>query len=163
MQKLYIYFLCNLLITLYNLEGYAQNEDIGSSAYKGMNRIEFFENTSTKLLFDVRVSNLMEAFNAEHKLNLALQGYRIELFSNSGENSRYRATQLKELFENKHLEIPAYVVWEYPNFELHIGNYRTKLEAERNLTILRDEYPFAFVTKSKIELPQLVIENKKAE
>lgn len=119
--------------------------------------------STSKLLVDTRVSYLMENYDSETLINPKLQGYRIELFSSSGENSRYKATQLKEAFEKNHPDKSAYVVWEYPNFELHIGNYRTKLEAEHDLNKIVEEFPFAFVTKSQIELPELNLDSKKAE
>lgn len=156
-------FTATTLFILCSLATYAQIDEVHQAASTLSVSHEILIKSSSKLLVDTRISALLETYDLETSINPTLQGFRIELFSSSGENSRNKATQLKEAFEKKYPEKSAYVVWEYPNFELHIGNYRTKLEAEYNLSKIRDEYPFAFVTKSQIELPELVLENKKAE
>ncbi len=109
------------------------------------------------------IKQLMESYTDYHKDHPQLSGYRIEIFSSSGANSKLRARNTRLKFQSSHDSIPAYVVWEYPNFEVRVGDYRTKLEAEAALEEITTEFPFAFITKDQIELPALITESQEKE
>lgn len=102
------------------------------------------------------ITKLMDSYAEYHKKHTQIDGYRIEIFSSSGANSKLKARNTRLKFQSSQDSIPAYVVWEYPNFEVRVGDYRTKLEAEAALEEIIQEFPFAFITKDKIELPALV-------
>lgn len=96
-----------------------------------------------------------ERYTSFHDKHPEIPGYRIEIYSSSGANSKLKARSNRIQFIQQYDSIPAYVVWEYPNFEVRVGDFRTKLEAERALQDIVPSFPFAFITKDDIELPPL--------
>jgi hypothetical protein len=83
----------------------------------------------------------------------AIPGYRIQIFFDSGLNSSDRARQAKDEFLLVYPEIPAYVSWKAPNYRVRVGDFKTKLKAERALQIIIFDYPNAWVTRDEINFP----------
>jgi hypothetical protein len=88
--------------------------------------------------------------NPDHK---AIPGYRIQIFFDSGLNSSDRAKQARDAFLILYPETPAYVSWKAPNYKVRVGDFRTKLEAEKILQMIIIDYPNAWVTKDDINFP----------
>lgn len=82
-----------------------------------------------------------------------ISGYRIQLYS----GSRKGAFDLKADFLKKMPSTPINVVYESPDFKVQVGDYRTKLEAEREMEIIWPQYKSAFVVKTLIDLPKLFV------
>ena len=78
-------------------------------------------------------------------------GYRVQIYSVSGVNSRERANQMKEEFLKKFPDDDVYIVYHSPSYKVRLGDFRTKLDALRYLQTIKAEYPFAFVVVDKIE------------
>jgi hypothetical protein len=89
----------------------------------------------------------------ENPDNKAIAGYRIQIFFDSGLNSSDRAKQLRDEFLLKFPEIPAYVNWKAPNYRVRVGDFRSRLEAERTLQLIMIDYPSAWVSKDEINFP----------
>lgn len=104
---------------------------------------------------DARISQLVTDYDAYTKKEPQYEGYRIEIFSSSGENSKLKAKNVRLRFLSKFPEDQAYLCWEYPNFEVRVGNYRNRLEAEKALQHIQEDFPFAFVKKDRIDPPDL--------
>jgi hypothetical protein len=83
----------------------------------------------------------------------AIPGYRIQIFFDSGLNSSDRARQAREEFLLIFPEIPAYVSWKAPNYRVRVGDFKTKLEAEKTLQLIIIDYPNAWVTRDEINFP----------
>ena len=118
-------------------------EKIESRLESQLNEVEKIRDDDLETIDDLRY----EVFVLEKTID----GYRIEIFSSSGANSKLKARNYRIQFIDKYDSIPAYVVWEYPNFEVRTGDFRTKLEAEKALALIVNEFPFAFITKDKIK------------
>lgn len=80
-----------------------------------------------------------------------LRGYRVQIFL----GDRAAAENIKRAFLQKHAEIPAYLSWLAPNFKLRVGDFRTRLEAEKMLHELRTTYPGCFIVPDEVEMPRL--------
>ena len=93
---------------------------------------------------------LIESFKKENT-GKQISGYKIQLYS----GSRKGAFDLKLDFMKKVPETTATVVYESPDFKLQVGDYRTKLEAERAMAVIWPQYKSAFVVKTMIDLPKL--------
>lgn len=87
--------------------------------------------------------------------NKGIPGYRIQIFFDSGINSGDRARSAKDEFELLYPDIPGYVTWKAPNFRVRVGDFRTRLEAEKALRDISKEYPNAWVIKDEINYPPL--------
>jgi len=91
----------------------------------------------------------------ENPDNKAIPGYRIQIFFDSGLNSSDRARQARDEFSLLYPEIPAYVNWKAPNYRVRVGDFRTRLEAEKTLQMIIIDYPNAWVIKDEINFPQM--------
>jgi hypothetical protein len=80
-----------------------------------------------------------------------IDGYRIQITSFSGVNSKSSIENVAELFKRKFLNIPFDISYFEPNFRLRAGNYPTKLEAYKALKEMILSFPGAFVLKDQIE------------
>ena len=110
---------------------------------------------------DEQVDILLARYEADHlKLlendeNKGITGYRVQIFFDSGNYSGDRATKAKNDFEKKYHDIPAYITWKAPNYRVRVGDFRTRLDAEKYLERLGRDYPNAWVIKDKINFPVL--------
>ena len=89
----------------------------------------------------------------ENPDNKAIPGYRIQIFFDSGLNSSDRARQARDEFLLRYPDIQAYVSWKAPNYRVRIGDFRTRLEAEKTLQLILIDYPNAWVIKDEINFP----------
>jgi hypothetical protein len=87
--------------------------------------------------------------------NPGLSGYRIQIFFDSGNRSKQMAMNAKASFQARFPEIEAYLSFEEPNYKVRVGNFRTKLDAERCLRKIFDLYSNAFIVPDHINFPKL--------
>ena len=84
-----------------------------------------------------------------------VEGYRIQIFFDSGNTSKQAAMNIKRTFETRFPNIEAYISFEEPNYKVRVGNFRTKLDAEGCLKKIAPSYPSAFVVPDFIEFPKI--------
>lgn len=104
---------------------------------------------------DKRVDELIQK---QVKLNEAgnnQEGYRIQIFSDSGNNSKTKAQSAMDEFLAKHPGVKAYLVFKSPNYKVKVGDFRSKLDAIRYLTEITADFPNAFIISDLINLPQV--------
>lgn len=83
----------------------------------------------------------------EYKKDLrTIDFYRIQIFSNS---NRQEAEQAKNGFSGSFGQWPIDMVYDTPNYKVQVGNFRTRLEADRALQKVKQKYSNAFIFKSK--------------
>jgi len=83
------------------------------------------------------------------------EGYRIQIFSDSGNNSKAKAQSAMDEFLAQHPEIKAYLTFKSPNYQVKIGDFRSRLDAIRYLNQIAAEYPNAFIISDLINFPQV--------
>lgn len=81
-----------------------------------------------------------------------IDGYRIQLFFDSDKRV---ITEARSSFISKYPKVDTYVTYNAPNFVLKVGDFRTRLEAERVKASVESEFPTSFIVKEKINLPRL--------
>ena len=79
-------------------------------------------------------------------------GFRVQIFSGSSRKGAY-AAQAK--FLDKYPAVPTYVTYREPNFKVHVGDFRSRLEAEKMMDDLKDYFAGLFIIEEKINLPKL--------
>jgi hypothetical protein len=84
-----------------------------------------------------------------------IDGYRIQLFFDSDKSEVNGA---RSRFISQYPKVDTYVEFKAPNFFLKVGDFRTRLEAEKVLTNVKAEFPTSFIIQEKINLPRLVKE-----
>ena len=131
-------------------------EDIdlfNSSAYSG--NVNIVQAGEIAELVGVRLAIL--------KKQKGFEGYRIRIFARSGAGARTEADDLRVEFREKHEDITPYLNYNSPNWEIHVGNYRTRLEAMEVLDMIKEDYPQAFIIKTIIEFPDFETEEESEE
>lgn len=82
----------------------------------------------------------------------SISGFRVQIFFDSGNNSRNAAETTQSKFRTKHHGIPSYLTFREPNFRIRVGNFRTRHEARGFMRQIQADYPNAFVIKDEIDL-----------
>ena len=90
---------------------------------------------------------LLEAYI---NFNKARGDYRIQIISGPLEMVNETLENLEESFK----DWPHSIDFESPSFRLRIGNFKTRLEAERNLIAVRKKYPAAVLLKPQLKKQQ---------
>ncbi|MBL4652134.1 MAG: SPOR domain-containing protein [Flavobacteriales bacterium] len=110
-----------------------------------------------EIVQDYRVKQLLEKDKYLNEKNdpLQIDGYRIKIYFGSGANSQKEANQAKARFLEKFSKTKIYVKWTTPNYTTSVGNFRTKMDAEKFLKEMSVDFPEGFIVPSKIDLPEL--------
>jgi len=108
-----------------------------------------FSNFNTLIAQEVTVSQdpkLEQLLSEKRKVNSSItinNQYKIQIFNGSSEESKKTLIQFKK--ENKNYD--ATIVFSTPIYKVWVGNFKTRIEAERNLNILKKKYPNAILIK----------------
>lgn len=86
-----------------------------------------------------------------------ISGYRVQLFFDSDKD---QVNQKKADYLARHDEHPAYVDYRQPNFRLRVGNFRTRLQAQKWQDEMKIDFPDAIIVEDWIDLPELKTETK---
>lgn len=104
---------------------------------------------------DQKVDELLNKHLRVNEISNAIPGFRINIYSQSGNNSKTNAYQLKTTFSNKFPDVESYVVYDEPNFKVKVGDFRNRMEARGYLQIIKADFPDAFVVKDLINFPSI--------
>ncbi|MCL2289813.1 MAG: SPOR domain-containing protein [Bacteroidetes bacterium] len=80
-----------------------------------------------------------------------VEGFRIQITSFSGVNSKTSIDRVATQFRQQFPDIPYDISYFEPSFRLRVGNYHTKLEAYRALEKIAPVFPGAFVLKDQVD------------
>jgi hypothetical protein len=109
----------------------------------------------TNIIRDDRVDALLDKHVQINQEFNGLTGYRIQIFFDSGSNAKNKANNERRRFMTLFSQTKAYVTFDAPNFKVRVGNFRTRLDAEKFLREIQKHFEMAYVVPSKIELPTL--------
>jgi len=104
---------------------------------------------------DSRVKSLVNRCT-EYNKSAPINGFRINIYFQSGNNSRSRAYTTQIAFSERFPNIKSYVSFEEPYFRVNVGNFRTRLEAFATLEKLTSTYPQAYVVRDVLEVKDLL-------
>ena len=83
------------------------------------------------------------------------EGYRVQIFYDSGTNSKNRAYAMKNTFMSMFPGVEAYLTFQSPNYKVRVGDFRTRMDAEGFKVKIGETFTAAFVVKSEINFPAL--------
>ena len=104
---------------------------------------------------DERLNELVRRHISINKKEEGIQGYRIRIFSESGQGARPNATNVRARFFNKYPDIETYLVYDAPNFKVYVGDFRTRSEALKMQNKISRDYPYSFIISDRINFPPL--------
>jgi hypothetical protein len=80
-------------------------------------------------------------------------GWRIQIFFDSGNNSKSKAYSKKGVFMSMFPDMSVYLMFQSPYYKVRVGDFRTRMDAEGFKQKLLGEFPDAFVVKDEIRSP----------
>ncbi len=120
----------------------------------GCSQISFSQEGDVKVIKDARIDALVEKQGEviPPAIKPEITGYRIQLFFDSDRNAINSA---RSKFIAQFPKVDTYIEFNAPNFFLKVGDFRTRLEAEKVKSEVEMDFPTSFVIKEKINLPRL--------
>jgi hypothetical protein len=80
-----------------------------------------------------------------------LRGFRIQIYFGDLNSAREKRLQ----FISANDRLPCYMVQNAPNFAVLVGDFRTHLDAYREVQMIKADYPLATIVPAKIEPPAI--------
>lgn len=87
-----------------------------------------------------------QLLNEKRKINTSLtvnDSYKIQIFTGSSENAKKTLNEFRLEFK----EIDATIVFNTPNYKVWVGNFRTRIEAEKTLSEINNRYKNVLLIK----------------
>lgn len=87
-----------------------------------------------------------QLLNEKRKINTIIavnERYKIQIFSGENEKAKKNLNDCKQNFK----DLDGTIVFNTPNYKVWIGNFRTRIEAERNLIEIKKSYENALLIK----------------
>ncbi|MDW8850389.1 SPOR domain-containing protein [Flavobacterium sp. MMLR14_040] len=87
-----------------------------------------------------------QLLNDKRKINTSLttnDTYKIQIFSGKSEEAKKTLTDFKREYNN----IDGTIIFNTPNYKVLVGNFKTRIEAERNLAEIKKKYKSVFLIK----------------
>jgi hypothetical protein len=103
---------------------------------------------------DARIDKLVEfkGMTVPPAFGPQTTGYRVQLYF---DQDKEKVNDARTRFLAMHRNIDTYVEYYAPNYNLLIGNFRTRLEAEKWRAQLSGSFPEGIVKEMRIYLPKL--------
>jgi archaellum biogenesis ATPase FlaH len=87
-----------------------------------------------------------QLLNEKRKINTSLtvnDSYKIQIYNGGSENAKKTLSEFKQEFT----AIDATIVFNTPNYKVWVGNFRTRIEAEKTLADIKDRYKNVLLIK----------------
>lgn len=87
-----------------------------------------------------------QLLNEKRKINASLtvnDSYKIQIYNGGSENAKKTLNEFRQEFN----DIDATIVFNTPNYKVWVGNFKTRIEAERNLANIKDRYKNVLLIK----------------
>ena len=87
-----------------------------------------------------------QLLNEKRKINTSLiinDSYKIQIYNGSSENAKKTLNEFRQEFT----AIDATIVFNTPNYKVWVGNFRTRIEAERNLVEIKKKFTNVLLIK----------------
>ncbi|MEM7187783.1 MAG: SPOR domain-containing protein, partial [Bacteroidota bacterium] len=92
---------------------------------------------------DAKITELLEIKKSLEKDNKLSDGFTIQLYY----GNLNKANSVLSNYRNRYGSWPASIEYETPNYKVWVGNYTSRLEADRALLEIKRHFPAAFVLK----------------
>lgn len=116
--------LLSLLFCCITIKASAQNSNLT------LNQDSKFE----QLLSEKRKSNPNLSYNDR---------YKIQIYNGVSETAKKTLSEFKQEFK----DVDGTIIFNTPNYKVWVGNFRTRMEAERNLMEIKKRYKYVFLIK----------------
>ena len=87
-----------------------------------------------------------QLLNDKRKINASIitnDTYKIQIFSGKSDEAKKTLSSFKREFST----IDGTIIFQTPNYKVLVGNFKTRIEAERNLEEIKKSYKSVFLLK----------------
>jgi hypothetical protein len=106
-----------------------------------------------EIIQDERIARLADKHKSLNERQSDIDGYRIQIFFDSGNNSKKKTNDAMQHFMDKYPGEKAYISFKEPYYRVRVGNFRSLIESEGFLKKIQADYPNAFPVREKIYFP----------
>lgn len=78
---------------------------------------------------------------------ISLMGYRVQVYYGADRREMYSE---QARFKSEYPRLNTYITYKEPNYYLRVGDFRTRLDAQKFMNELRPSFPTLFIFKEKI-------------
>jgi len=96
---------------------------------------------------DKKITDLLEVKKQMYKNETSSDRYKIQIYNGNRSGANAAMKNFNEAFPT----LRSIDKYEEPNFKVWVGNFRTRLEADRALRRVKKKFPNAFILKPKKE------------
>ena len=113
------------------------------------------EHFNNKIIISQRteLKNYFASYIKYNQKRNGFDGYRIKIYSQNTGNARAKANSIRIAFEQLNNAQKAYMIFNSPNFEVHVGDFINKFEPMNFLNTIFSSYPEAYIIESIIQFP----------
>jgi len=104
---------------------------------------------------DIRVNVLLDKHIEINRTKQTMDGFRVQIYFDSGNNSKTKAQSAVDEFVAKFPKVGAYLTFKSPNYKVRVGDFRTRLDAQKFLNEIIADYPNAFVIADQINISNI--------
>jgi len=101
------------------------------------------------------ISKMISAYYIQNASRPGMNGFRIRIFFDLGQQSRSASEEVVKVFMEKFPGIAVYRNFDSPYYKVSVGDFRTRDEALKLLNSLENDYPKAFIVPEWINFPRL--------
>ena len=108
-----------------------------------------------ELVADKRITGLL---NKEIRISEGkgtIPGFRVQIYYGSGAGSKTSAKEIQGEFLKSFPIVTSYLLFQSPNFKIRVGDFKTKLEAQKFLVECKSIFNNAFIVKDEIKITAL--------
>lgn len=87
-----------------------------------------------------------QLLNDKRKINTSISTndtYKIQIFSGKSDEAKKTLSD----FKRENSDIDGTIIFNTPNYKVIVGNFKTRIEAERNLAEIKKKYKLVFLIK----------------
>lgn len=84
-----------------------------------------------------------------------MNGYRIQIYFDSGRTARESANETKAKFLSFFPDIEAHILYQSPFYKVRVGDFRTENEALKFSKKILRRFPQAYIVPDIIDFPEL--------
>ena len=104
-----------------------------------------------QLIAEPAITELHDKYIDENKARLETDGYRIQIYN----GRKTECMSIRARFISTFPGTAIYWLYEAPEYKVQVGDFRTRLEAEKFLEEVFTEFSGSFVLETKIKFPEL--------
>lgn len=103
----------------------------------------YSQNLKTVDNIDQKIDVLLSEKRKHNPVIVVNDRYKIQIFSGESE----KAKKIVQTFKQEYKDIEATIVFNTPNYKVWVGNFRSRIEAERNLFAIQKKYKNTILIK----------------